>query len=85
MVMPPISNMKKLSASDKCVERLGGAACPDQQGETGHRHFFTVADLSTRWRCAEETIRRRIRRGEIKSIFIGGKHLVARAVVVSFE
>jgi len=54
-------------------------------GNSAQREFFTVADLAIRWRCAEETLRRRIRRGEIKSRFFAGKHLIAADVVAAFE
>jgi len=44
-----------------------------------------VADLALRLRCAEETIRRRIREGKIKSKFFGGKHLIAQDAAATIE
>ena len=49
------------------------------------RAFFTVEDLAVRWFCCEESIRRQIRRGELRSILRARKHLIPTAEVERVE
>jgi hypothetical protein len=45
----------------------------------------TVAEISTRWKCSEQTVRRRIRAGELRSKCTAAKHLVPDSAVKASE
>lgn len=47
-------------------------------------NFYTVQDLSSRWKRSVETIRRYIREGKLEAKYIGG-YLIPREVVEDFE
>ena len=47
--------------------------------------YFTVAEVSAHWKCDAETVRRKIRRGQLIATFIGGKHLILESALKAFE
>jgi len=47
--------------------------------------LYTVKEVSSRWRCNPETVRRQIRRGQLKAMFKCGKHLVPESEVKAAE
>jgi len=47
--------------------------------------FFDVAQLAQRWHAHPETIRRQIRRGEINTVLIGRRYLIASTEVHQIE
>lgn len=58
------------------------------QGNARHPaapELYTVAELSERWRCHAESLRRRIRQGTLPAMRIGGKHLIAAATIERME
>jgi hypothetical protein len=46
---------------------------------------YTVAEISARWKCHPESVRRKIRSGELPSTYLSGKHLVAGATLAAAE
>jgi excisionase family DNA binding protein len=49
------------------------------------RSFFTVEQLATRWEVSERTIRRMIKRGELRAVEIGAQRRVPVDVVEHYE
>ncbi len=45
----------------------------------------TVAEISAHWKCCRETVRRKIRTGELQSECPAGKYLVLESVLVAYE
>lgn len=46
--------------------------------------FYTVEQLSSRWDCSIETVRRYIRCGKLQAVFIGG-YRVPKSAIEEFE
>ena len=47
--------------------------------------FFDIFELAQRWHQHAESVRRRVRRGEVKAVIIGRKILIARTEVERIE
>lgn len=49
--------------------------------------FYTVEELAKRWKVTEETVRRFIRRGDLKSMMLSrkGGHRIPVAEVIRYE
>jgi excisionase family DNA binding protein len=47
--------------------------------------LLTPRELAARWKWHAESVRRKIRRGEIDSVVLGGRRLIPLAVVEQLE
>jgi excisionase family DNA binding protein len=69
-----------MDSAEVLLPRAGTTSAPATKEE-----YFTVAEVSAHWKCDAETVRRKIRRGQIASRFIGGKHLIPDSALQAFE
>lgn len=52
---------------------------------SGNEVFLDVGQVAIRWHCASETVRRRIRRGELSATRVGRRLLISRVEVERTE
>jgi excisionase family DNA binding protein len=84
----PVSGRTRNRTGGVCrtLRRLPGSRMSKQQAhKPGHEDFLDVSDIALRWHLSRETVRRRIRAGELEAIQIGRHFLVRRETVEALE
>jgi excisionase family DNA binding protein len=47
--------------------------------------YFTTLKLAERWHCGQETVRRKLRKKELKSLPIGRRRLIPESEILRYE